>query len=46
MSKSPRRRVRLGVRFSKALGETINIVVYAKFPEIMTINQARNVNVS
>ena len=37
MSKSPSGRVRLGVRFSKALGETINIIVYAKFPEIMSI---------
>ena len=46
MSKSPRGRVRLSVRFSKALGETINIIVYAKFPEIMTVDQARNVNVS
>ena len=46
MSKSPRGRVRLSVRFSKALAETINIIVYAKFPEIMTIDQARNVNVS
>ena len=45
MSKSPRGRVRLSVRFSKALAETINIIVYAKFPEIMTIAQARNVNV-
>ena len=46
MSKSPMGRVRLSVRFSKALAETINIIVYAKFPEIMTIDQARNVNVS
>ena len=46
MSKSPRGRVRLSVRFSKALGETLNIIVYAKFPKIMTIDQARNVNVS
>ena len=46
MAKSPRGRVILSVRFSKSLGETINIIVYAKFPEIMTIDQARNVNVS
>ena len=46
MSKSPKGRVRLSVRFSKALAETINIVVYAKFPEIMSIDQSRNVNVT
>ena len=46
MAKSPSGRVRLGVRFSKALGETINIIVYAKFPEIMSIDQSRNVNVT
>ena len=38
--------VRLSVRFSKALVETINIIVYAKFPEIMSIDQSRNVNVT
>ena len=46
MSKSLTGRVRLSVRFSKALAETINIVVYAKFPEIMSIDQSRNVNVT
>ena len=46
MSKSPSGRVRLSVRFSKALSETINIIVYAKFPEMMTIDQSRNVNVT
>ena len=36
MSKSPKGRVKLSVMFSKALSETINIIVYAKLPEIMT----------
>ena len=35
MSKSPSGRVRLGVRFSKALGEKINIIVYAKFDNVI-----------
>ena len=46
MSKSPSGRVRLSVRFTKALSETINIIVCAKFPEIMSIDQSRNVNVT
>ena len=46
MSKSPSGRVRLSVSFSKILFETRNIIVYAKLPEIMSIDQSRNVNVT
>ena len=37
--------VRLSLRFGTALPETINIIVYAKFPEILKIDQARMVTV-
>ena len=37
--------VRLSLRFGTALPETINIIVYAKSPEILKIDQARMVNV-
>ena len=46
MSNSAKGCVRLRVRYFKALIKTINVVVYTKFPEILTIDQARNVNVS
>ena len=37
--------VRLNVRFASALPETINILVYAKFPKILKIDQARVVSI-
>ena len=46
MSKSPKGHVRLSARFAKALPETINIIVYAKFPEIMKIDKTRSITVS
>ena len=46
MTKALKGHVRLSVRFANALQETINIIVYAKFPEIMTIDKARNVSVT
>ena len=35
--------VRLNLRFEKGLDEPINILVYAKFPDIVTIDQSRQV---
>ena len=43
MTSSINGHVRLTVRYAKALPETINILVYAKFPELVKIDQARNV---
>ena len=40
MTSSPKR---LNVRFAQALKETINIIVYAKFPEAVKIDHTRNV---
>ena len=45
MTNSGSGHVRLSLRFGTALPETINIIVYAKFPEILKIDQARMVNV-
>ena len=38
-----RANVRLELRFSKALAETINVVVYAEHPGLFEIDEARNV---
>ena len=46
MTKAAIGHVRLSVRFASAITETINIIVYAKFPEVMNIDKARNVTVS
>ena len=46
MSKSIKGHVRLSIRYSEALKETINVIVYAKFPEILSIDQSRNVTIS
>ena len=46
MSKSISGHVRLSIRYAKALEETINIIVYAKFPELLSIDQTRNVTLS
>ena len=46
MTKPAKGHVRLTVRFASAIKETINIIVYAKFPEVMNIDKARNVTVS
>ena len=43
MSNSNEDHVGLSNRFAKALTETINVQVYAKFPELVTIDQTRNV---
>ena len=45
MSKSMKGHLKVGMRFSKALAETINVLVYGKFPEILTIDHTRNVNI-
>ena len=45
MSKSMNRHHKVNMRFSKALAETINVLVYAKYPETLTINHTRNVNI-
>ena len=43
MSKSMKGHLKVNMRFSKALAETINVLVYGKFPEILTINHTRNI---
>ena len=43
MTSSPSGHIRLNVRFAEALKETINIIVYAKFPEIVKIDHTRKV---
>ena len=43
MTNINRGHVRLILRFDKALDEPINILVYAKFPDIVTIDQSRQV---
>ena len=44
MSKSIKGHVRLSVKFAEALTKTITIIVYSKFPEIMTIDKTRNID--
>ena len=46
MSKSMKGHLRLSIRYAKALAETINVIVYAKFPELVSIDQSRSVNIS
>ena len=46
MSKSIKGHVRLSIRYAKALTETINVIVYAKFPEILTVDQSRKVTIT
>ena len=46
MTRSNSGHVRLSVRYAKALPEIINILVYEKFPELVTINQTRSINLS
>ena len=42
MSKPIKGHVRMNFRFSEALDEPINVLVYAKFPDIISIDQSRN----
>ena len=44
MSKSIKGHIRLTMRFAKALTETINIIIYGKFPESLSIDHSRNVS--
>ena len=44
MSKGIKGHIRLTMRFSKPLSETINIIIYGSFPEILSIGHSRNVN--
>ena len=44
MSKTIKGHLKVSIRFSKALAETINVLVYGKFPEILTIDHTRNIN--
>ena len=46
MTKSAKGHVRLSMRFATAIKETINVIVYAKFPDIMSIDKARNISVT
>ena len=46
MSKSIKGHVRLSTRYAKALTETINVIVYARFPEILTLDQSRKVSIT
>ena len=38
--------LRLSIRYAKALAETINVIVYAKYPKTVSIDQSRNVSIS
>ena len=46
MTPSPYRDIRLNVRFAEALKETINIIVYAKFSEVVKIDHTKNVTLT
>ena len=46
MSSPMKGHLRLSIRYAKALAETINVIVYATFPEIVRIDQSRNVSMS
>ena len=46
MSKSMKGYLRLSIRNAKALAEMINVIVYAKFPELVSIGQTISVNMS
>ena len=43
MMSSPNGHIRINVNFAEALKETINIIVYAKIPEVVKIDHTRNV---
>ena len=45
MSKSMKGHLKVSMRFSKALDETINVLVYGKFLETLTIDHTRNINI-
>ena len=45
MTKSMKGHLKIGMRFSKALAESINVLVYGKFPETITIDHTRSVNI-
>ena len=45
MSKSTSGHVRININFGSPLVETINILVYAKFSEILSIDQSRNITI-
>ena len=45
MSKSMKGNLKVSMMFSKALAKTINVFVYGKFPESLTIDHTRNVNI-
>ena len=45
MSKPIKGHVRINLSFATALTSSINAIVYAKFPDIVTIDQARNVKI-
>ena len=44
MSKSMKGHLKVSMRFSKALAETINVLVYGKFPEILTTDHTSMFN--
>ena len=45
MSNLMKGHLKVNMRFAKALDETINVLVYGKFPETLTIDHTRNVNI-
>ena len=46
MSKPIKGHVRLSLRFASALDIAINVLVYAKFPDVLAIDQSRQVTLS
>ena len=46
MTRSNSGHVRLSVRYAKALPKTINVLENAKFPELVTVDHTRNLNLS
>ena len=38
--------LRIKLKFSKALKENVTVILYAKFPEVVTINGSRNVELA
>ena len=45
MSKPVKGQVTINLGFANPLTSSLNAIVYAKFPDIVTIDQSRNVNV-
>ena len=43
LTSSPNGHIRLNFRYAEALKETINIIVFEKFPEIVKINHSSKV---